>query len=318
MSGVTIKLVPVVFTILLIQGCLSSLCVAQTQTAPTVTMQPLNPSNVTVQPTHANQVLYVKTQLIVDKPPVGKMDFQIVANCDDGWATTVEPTFASFTMSGVRFINATVSVPYDAKASSINSMQIVATSMYMGTHYDARQSAQIHIAMHLEVIVKTEPFKSDHNPQIFKLDLTNYSNLNLSYHVQIMGQDSLLKHGIHVQLDKEESKLLAPYDNETFSLTVGHDTWSSDGQYSIDIKIIFVSPNGDELKVESTVFILVIDQIEKNIPSLITLGVVITMIAVVATYVVHRVNKKRKKDRRSKNKAPTKSKNPVKVQRSSK
>jgi len=303
MGCAVIKLDPVVFTILLLQVCLSSITMAQTQTAPTVTMQPLNPSNVTVQPTHANQVLYVKTQLIVDKPPVGKMDFQIIANCDDGWATTVEPTFASFTMSGVRFINATVNVPYDAKASSINSMQIIATSMYMGTHYEARQSVMIHIAMHLEVIVKNEPFKSDHNPQLFKLDLTNYSNLNLSYRLQIMGQDSLLKHGIHAQLDKEETKLLAPYDNETFSLTVGHDTWSSDGQYSIDIKIISVSPNGDELKVESTTFIFVINQIEKNIPNLITLGVVITIIAVVATYVVHRVNKKRKKGRKSKKKA---------------
>jgi hypothetical protein len=302
MSKVTIKLVPLVLSILILQVCLSSPSLAQTQAAPTVTMQPLNPSNVTVQPTHTNQVLYVKTQLIVDKPPMGKMDFQIAAYCDDGWSTTIEPTFASFTMSGVRFINATVSVPYDAKASSINSMTIVATSMYMGTHYEARQTALIYIATHLEVRIKTEPFRSDHNPQIFKLDLTNYANLNLSYHLQVMGLDSLLNHGIHVQLDKEESKLLSPYENETFSLTVGHDTWSSDGQYSIDVKIISVSPNGEELKVESTTFILVINQIEKNIPNLIALGVVITIIAVVATYIVHRVNKKRKRDRRSKKK----------------
>jgi hypothetical protein len=291
---------------------------AQTQAAPTVTMQPLNPSNITVQPTHANQVLYIKTQLIVDKPPVGKMDFQITANCGDGWSTTVEPTFVSFTMPGARFINATVSVPYDARASSINVMDIVATSMYMGTHYEARQSAIIHIATHLEVRLKMEPFKSNHNPQVFKLDLTNYSNLNLSYHVEVMGADSLLKHGIHAQLDKEETKVLAPYENETISLTVGHDTWSSDGQYSIDIKIISVSPDGNELKAESTVFIFVIDQIEKNIPNLISLGVVITIIAVVVAFVVRRVSKKRRKDRRSKNKAPVKDKRPVKAQQPSK
>lgn len=309
------NLVPMVLTLLLLPCCLPTVSLAQTQAAPTVKMDPLNPSNVTVQPTHNNQVLYFKTELIVDKPPVGKMDFQITVDAGDGWATTVEPTMISFTTSGARFINATLQVPYDAKASSYNDIGIQALSMYMGTQYEARAVAIIKIATHLELRVKTSPEKSDHNPQVFKLDLTNYSNLDCTYSLEVMGIDTLVKHGIHAQLDKDETSILAPYHNETINMTVGYDTWASEGQTPIEVRIVTRSSDGTELKAESTSVTIVVNQIERNIPNLMILGIVIIVIIVVAMLVIHRVNKKRKKDRKSKKKAPKKDKGPIKAPR---
>jgi hypothetical protein len=281
-------------------------------------LEPLNPNNITVYPNGANQVFTFSTQLVVDKPPAGKMDFQISASSEGSWVTSIYPTTASFIISGVQSINATLVVPYTAKAGTLNSITIMATSMYMGKSYQLYQDTFITVAVHLELKVVTDPQTSDHNPQVFQLKLANHSNMDLSYRLEVTDPDVLAKRGLHTQLDKDETPKLAPYENFTIKLTVSYDSGATEGRVPIEVKIVAVSPRGDNLTADSALVIMDVNKNSINRSNYIILGGIVIPFVAILAFVVYRANKRskmRKKALKSKGAANTKAKGPNKKSR---